>query len=218
MGIKVGKIAIFVLSLNVLFISGCSQDQTFTKPEKYYKKNYTFTSDMFTDAIAIWEEALASFKGKANINYLEIGVYEGRSVIWMLENILTHETAKMTCIDIFEGEYYQTFLSNLKMSGHRDKVTVVKGFSQIQLRNLPLQAFDIIYIDGSHSAPDVLADTVFSWYLLKNRGILIFDDYLLDLDLSVTERPKFAIDAFMTCFAKDIEIVKKEYQIVLRKL
>ena len=45
------------------------------------------------------------------------------------------------------------------------------------LRRLPLESFDIIYIDGSHAVNDVLEDAVLSFRLLKPEGILIFDDY-----------------------------------------
>ena len=37
---------------------------------------------------------------------------------------------------------------------------------------------DLIYIDGSHLAKDVLSDAILSWKLLKPSGVMIFDDYL----------------------------------------
>jgi predicted O-methyltransferase YrrM len=38
--------------------------------------------------------------------------------------------------------------------------------------------FDFIYVDGSHQAPDVLCDALLSFRLLKNNGVIAFDDYL----------------------------------------
>ena len=38
------------------------------------------------------------------------------------------------------------------------------------------QKYDIIYIDGSHEARDVLEDAVLAYRLLKIGGLLIFDD------------------------------------------
>lgn len=52
-------------------------------------KPYKFTEDWFSGNIPLWTEVLAPFKGKPDIHYLEIGVWEGRSAIWVLENILT---------------------------------------------------------------------------------------------------------------------------------
>jgi hypothetical protein len=37
--------------------------------------------------------------------------------------------------------------------------------------------FDVIYINGSHNSADVLADAAFSWPMIQDRGIIIFDDY-----------------------------------------
>jgi predicted O-methyltransferase YrrM len=90
---------------------------------------------------------LKPFQGQPNIHYLEIGVSEGRSALWMLENILTHPTAKITCLDIFVKDLYERFLSNLILSGFLDKAIIVKGKSQTTLRTLPLDTYDIVYVD-----------------------------------------------------------------------
>lgn len=187
--------------------------------ETEYAKKYNFTTDWVTHNIPTWEKVLHQFKGKSNINYLEIGVWEGRSLIWMLENILTHPTSKATCIDIFyHDKVKQRFRANLKASGFLEKVTVITGRSQFELKYLPLESFDIIYIDGSHSADNVLADAVLSWQLLKNNGLLILDDYLFNLELPIELRPQFAIDAFMTAYKDSVgEVVYKGYQVILRK-
>src|SRR6476660_10129377 len=68
---------------------------------KAYNKQYTFTVNTFTDKISAWTKLLSEFKGKPGINYLEIGTFEGRSALWMLENILTHPTATLTMIYLF---------------------------------------------------------------------------------------------------------------------
>ena len=151
--------------------------------ETEYIGKYHFSSDWFTNNIPRWKRILNRFKGKPNIHYLEIGVLEGRSLIWMLENILTHPTSKVTCIDIFPGNLKDRFFANLKISGFADKVTTITGRSQVELKRLFPESFDIIYIDGSHTADNVLADAVLSWSLLKKEGLLIFDDYLWEQEI-----------------------------------
>ena len=37
--------------------------------------------------------------------------------------------------------------------------------------------FDLVYIDGSHSAKDVLLDSLLAWRLLRPGGAMIWDDY-----------------------------------------
>ena len=148
-----------------------------TRDSVAYKRPYEFTTNWFTYNIPVWEKALSAFRRKAGINYLEVGVFEGRSALWTLENILTAPTASLTCIDLFNGPYRDRFFANVERSGESGKVTALTGYSQLALRKLPLNYYDIIYIDGSHSKDDVLEDAVLSWRLLKEGGVMIFDDY-----------------------------------------
>ena len=141
-----------------------------------FQKNYRFQEDLdwVSPYIAVWDKALAPYKGQSNLRYLEIGVYQGRSFLWMLENVLTHPSARAIGIDPFlRPEFYP----NLRMSGVASKTNIIEGFSQVELRKLPLESFDFIYIDGSHNSRDVLEDAVLCWRLLKDGGLLILDDH-----------------------------------------
>jgi predicted O-methyltransferase YrrM len=188
-----------------------------------YEKEYDFTTDWFTWNIPVWEKALAQYKGKAGVRYLEIGVYEGRSAIWMLENILTDPGARLTGIDLFDGPFKNRCLANLELSGASQKATMITGFSQIVLRDLEPESYDIIYIDGSHSEDDVLEDAVLCSRLLKPDGIMIFDDYRWagcfaeGTSDAPTDFPKTAIDSFIQCFSDHFDIIHNSYQIILRK-
>ncbi len=216
---NLGRVSLFilVLLLSCVFNTGCGKDVDQSKVVDHYKKEYNFSDDYFTHHVPNWEEILGHLKGKPNIHYLEIGVWEGRSFIWMLENILTHPTAKATCIDIFPGQVKEVFLANLKMGGFLEQVTVITGTSQIMLRDLPVNSFDIIYIDGSHAAKDVLIDAVYSWQLLKTGGIMIFDDYKWRRNLPAESRPKIAIDSFIAVFSGYVEVIHKDLQVILKK-
>jgi predicted O-methyltransferase YrrM len=129
-----------------------------------------------------WTGLLEEYQGQANLRMLEIGSYEGRSAVWFLENILTHPTARIVCVDLFTRLPFELrFDHNIRISGVGDKVTKMKGRSETVLSSLLLDHFDIIYVDGSHRATGVLMDAMLSWYALKNGGVMIFDDYLWDL-------------------------------------
>ncbi|CAG8741307.1 12921_t:CDS:1, partial [Dentiscutata heterogama] len=78
--------------------------------------------------------------------------------------------------------------------------------------------FDFIYIDGSHVASNVLADAILAWNLLKDGGIMIFDDYEWDRYKEEYNNPKIAIDAFIKCYNPQIEIIHKGYQITIKKI
>jgi len=192
-----------------------------------YNKDYKFrsgTEHFFAQHVASWEKALENFKGKTDVQYLEIGMFEGQSALWMLENVLTDPTARLTGIDPFFESYIQmesykdVFYSNLKLSGLEEKANIIKGFSQIELRKLPLDSFDIIYIDGSHDAADCHEDAVLAWRLLKNGGILIFDDYLYNANAFVAvDKPKIAIDTFLGLFGNHFDVIHSDWQLILKK-
>ena len=184
-----------------------------------YRGAYEFTRDYFTSNIKVWSGILAPFVGQPDLRYLEVGVSEGRSALWMLENVLTHPTAFAVCVDPFRDSYGAEgrFYANLKKSGCANRVEVLKGYSQIVLRTLPLESFDIVYVDGGHRAPDVLEDGVLSYRLLKLGGVLIFDDYHWQPTRAAMERPAAAIDVFRQFFASQLEVLHGDYQVVFRR-
>ena len=185
-----------------------------------YSKEFSFTEDWFTYNIPIWEQALMPYKGKPRLRYLEIGVFEGRSFFWMLENILTDPTSSAVAMDIFTGEFRNRYYANLKLSGCEHRVTTITGYSQIELRNQQLESFDIIYVDGSHKAGNVLEDAVLCLRLLKHGGVLIFDDAKWTGWKKVESpenNPRPAIDIFYAFYGKQFETIHNGYQVMLRK-
>jgi|RhiMetdeSRZDD1v2_1073273.scaffolds.fasta_scaffold79045_3 Methyltransferase domain len=194
-----------------------------------YKHEYRFTTDWFTQNIPIWASALKAYAGKPGVQYLEVGTWEGRSVLWTLDNILTDPTSHATAIDPFiddpgwpqSKDIKGTFLSNLRLSGQADRVSVIVGFSQIELRKLPLESYDVIYIDGSHRSDDTLEDLVLSSRLLKPNGVLIMDDYRLyafgNGYRSWFDRPQFSMDAFHAAFRDRFAVLHYDYQVILKK-
>lgn len=206
--------SLLILAVAVVSSSSCSRSQG----EYQYSKEYKFKSDWFSPHIRLWKEKLGDFEGKPNIRYLEIGVFEGRSLLWMLENILTDPTATVTAIDPLNEVIAGVWMNNLALSGENDRIDFIKGYSQAELGKLPINSYDIIYIDGDHEASGVLADAVLCWPLLKKDGILIFDDYDWDMEgLRPEKKPQMAIDAFLASYTDYIEVLHKKYQCMIRK-
>ena len=199
-----------------------NEDPTFSTG---LKGKYKFTKDWFSNKSPAWEVALKDFAGKPNVQYLEVGVYEGRSVVWMLENILTHPTSHVTGIDIFwanDSEEYvyspeeqKLYEDNVIAAGGAGRFTTIAEFSQVALRYLPLDYFDIIYIDGAHNGPAVLEDAILSMRLLKVGGVLIFDDYRWRPTTSRIDTPRYAIDIFIETYGDKFDLIHNESQVIL---
>lgn len=197
-------------------------------------KGYDFTGDWLSENIQPWQQHLSHLPQIPNINALEIGSCEGASACWFLDNILTDEFAKLTCIDLFHiPPYEKKFDSNIAKTGVSHKVEKIKGKSQEVLRSLSFDTYDMLYIDGSHVACDILEDAVLSWRLIKVGGIIIFDDYdyiyirqascdaknntFAGLSSNPSWNSKVGIDAFITVFEDKIKILHKGHQVILEK-
>ena len=87
----------------------------------------------------------------------------------MLDNILSHPEARIDAIDMYT---LPNFWNNVAASGGLDKTQHWRSASMSVLKTLPVNAFDFVYIDGSHSTIHVLEDAVLSFRLVKPDGIL----------------------------------------------
>lgn len=192
-----------------------------------------YSNDWFSHNIPTWERLLAEFKGKPDLLFLEIGCYEGMATYWLCNNILTNPSSKITVVDTFEGSIEhrdghantdfsvveKNFRENLAEFIRTDKVDIFRSESQKYLREINAPVFDCIYIDGSHTAPDVLEDAVLAWRLLKAGGVMIFDDYAWDAYKDNPElNPRLAVDSFLAVMTGKYELLHKDYQVAIKKV
>lgn len=202
-------------------------------------EGYSFTVDWFSPCIPVWRDQLSGTPaiGKA----LEIGSYEGRSAVWLIENVFpAGGKGELFCIDTWKGgvEHHdadmlaveQRFHANTAAARSRSRsdVTVhaLKGDSSGRLASLIAEghgrSFDFVHVDGSHQCPDVLGDAVLSFQLCKVGGLIIFDDYCWSQEPDGKEdllnQPKLAIDSFVNCYRRKLTVSGVNLrQIYLRK-
>jgi hypothetical protein len=171
-----------------------------------------FTHDWFSGSIPLFEQFLGGLKGRP-CRLLEIGTLEGRSAIWMAENIATHRSASVETVDAYENPKLRR-----NLAAANGKVTFHLGLSAEVLRTLPFDTYDFVYIDGCHWTINVLEDAVLAFRLLKVGGVMGFDDYLWDDPKWNQEgRPKEAIDAFLAIYSAKIEVLHRDSQVWIRK-
>lgn len=190
--------------------------------------DYEFTNDWFAWAPEVWKQLIPHLPERKS--FLEVGSFEGRSTVWIVENMMERD-GNITCIDTWEGgeehgaedmgTVEERFMRNMHVLQTKKAcgLSVRKGKSVDELAGCIAaeETYDFIYIDGSHIAKDVLTDACMAWSLLKPKGIMVFDDYMWGNPRDILHRPKPAIDAFCNIFAEEAEIVHVGYQLVVRK-
>ena len=78
---------------------------------------------------------------------------------------------------------------------------------------------DELKFDGIMFVDDVINDAVLSWRILKDGGILIFDDYGWGIHTTdEKQKPKLAIDAFMSAYQGHYQLLEAGWQVFLKKL
>ena len=190
-----------------------------------------FTNNWFDiTAKQIWDRLIPQIKPT---KILEVGSFEGASACYLIANCASKAPIEIHCIDTWDGaagmpDVERRFVNNTNIARarvpHRVELITHKGFSNICLAKILsqnfLDYFDLIYVDGSHWAPDVLSDATLSFPLLKVGGTMIFDDYLWRGGLPPNELgPKFAIDAFLNIYFRKMQIVLSlNSQVVAKKM
>jgi Methyltransferase domain len=219
---KQRRVAYPVLMFHLLLTISSS---TLFADQRFYKRQYTFTVDTFTPRIPSWTRHLSEFNGKPGISYLEIGTFEGRSALWMLENIFTHPTSKLTVIDAFMENNYNRFISNVKLSGEESRFNILKGFSTQKIREVPFNSIDVAYIDGSGRGLIMMSDIVNTWSLVKVGGVIIISRYAITPQLRRAgglqlgdPGPHEAIDAFLKLYGPYLTVMEfQRNQVFIRK-
>jgi hypothetical protein len=166
-------------------------------------------------------------KTRGQIRYLEIGAYEGKNLAYM--DWLLPARLDVTVIDpwfdpdLNPEDRYHAVEPRFERNAARlnfDKLTVRKGFSTYELPKM-LQAgetYDLIYIDGSHTAWAVGVDLAFCAALLNIGGMMVLDDYWHTESEIGGPGVKQAVDRFHGVFRQYFDITAVYRQVALTKI
>lgn len=179
-------------------------------------------------AIENFKNNLLPFADRKNLNFLQIGAYTGDASKWLLENVLTHESSRLTDVDTWLGSDEDVHnkmdwsdverVYDEKIEQYKDKITKVKSDSLTFLRNEHPFTYDFIYIDGDHTALGVFSDAVGSFPLLKSYGVLAFDDYTWQSGKSPEHEPRKGIHQFLKLAEGSYNLITNNSQIWIQCL
>ena len=177
------------------------------------------------------------------IEALEIGAFEGRSSVWILDNVISKESS-LTVIEPYpepgDNKDIAAVKDNLQYNlsladPGQSRSRVIVGESKTILPRLLVEGrrFDLIYVDGDHNALGVLRDLIMAWDLLRVDGYMLMDDYEMETTdpwhfVSHKEfieyprikflHPKTAIDPFLVIYRGLYEKVIDNYQVGIKKI
>jgi SAM-dependent methyltransferase len=194
------------------------------------KTGFEFTYDGASKNIPFIAPLLMQFAarpGREAIRYLEIGVYEGQNLAfldWLLPGRL-----EVTAIDPWfdeetnPDETYHAIEARFHRNMAKTKfkaMNAIRSYSGIELPKMLTagERFDLIYVDGSHTALEVLADLCSCASLLAPGGMMVLDDYRHDISEISGPGVKQAVDHFLGIFGRYFRIMAIYRQVVLLKI
>lgn len=189
---------------------------------------FEFTTEWADNNIPYVAPLLRDFAaGRGQIRYLEIGAYEGRNLAFM--DWLLPAKLDVTVIDPWfdealnpEEKYHAVeprFRRNVAKLNFTSLATR-KGFSTYELPKMLAAGdrFDLIYVDGSHTAWAVMVDLAYCAALLDIGGMMVLDDYWHDESEIGGPGVKQAVDRFHGIFRNYFEITAVYRQVALTKV
>ena len=168
--------------------------------------------DNFTHNIPLWDQVLNHyFKDGKQLKFLELGSGNGLCANYLLDNF----DCFLDTVDLgetrIEDNYEVSTLKNLKPFLSKNKCKFHNMSTRDFLVKNYNKKYDFIYVDASHDTDWVLYDAVNAFPLLKNQGLMIFDDYGM-------QGCKKGVDSFTSCFSNYIEIFSVGWQLMLHKV
>lgn len=193
------------------------------------KTNTAWVSESERAHGANWREWLGHLKGTPAVG-IELGSFMGESAEWMLSNIFTHPNSRYVCVDTFQGSDEHRIAGidcstieadcreRLAQFGSRVEIECAFSHDALLQRTQYMGQFDVVYVDAAHDAQNVLRDAVLAYEVLKVGGVMIFDDYQWAVFSDPTLCPKMAVDAFISCYGRQLEVIGMGAQVAVRKI
>ena len=196
--------------------------------EKYQKITCgtEFTADWFTGNIPFWVDAFQSLpvsKSNTCLRILEIGSFEGRSALFFISMF---DRVLIDCVDSWLGSdehgaeeqldtLHDRFVQNTRV--YSSSITTHRMTSAEFFIVSDHSDYDLVYVDGSHRASDVLLDLVEGFNRLKIGGILMIDDYLWKHYDNRYDNPCIAVNTFCRVYRTKFRFLRVGYQVYVQK-
>jgi predicted O-methyltransferase YrrM len=182
--------------------------------------NPVYTEDWFTNNIPTWNIILKYLNETFgnDLTCLEVGTYEGRSALYLLENFVGNSV--LTVIDkFFFPSYKKLYFYNITNHPKGAQVKTMEGNSFIEISKLLEQGayFDFIYLDAGKTAGENIGNLILAERILKVGGILVVDDFTWNKHADPRCCPNLGITSFKNITLL-CEVFMEGYQLSLKKI
>jgi len=96
---------------------------------------------------------------------------------------------------------------NKLLKKYKDNVNLIKGDSNKILKEISVENFDYVFLDGGHKYETVMNDLKNLTKVIKNRGVILCDDY----DLTYAPGVKKAIDEYVLLNNFNLQILHSRF-------
>jgi predicted O-methyltransferase YrrM len=126
---------------------------------------------MVEEHYQIIKESISKYDENAVI--LEIGSYQGRSAIYMLD---CNPKIHIFCLDMWKSQdILEKFKHNTKK--YENRITIIKDLSVHASHHFSPQSVDFVYLDAHHKEEAVFDDLKNIHRIIKKTGVVLGDDW-----------------------------------------
>jgi len=199
--------------------------QSFGFDRTQHEDGFQFTQKWFLgrNRRTFCSYVLPQWAGKP-ITYLEIGVFEGMSMVWIMQQILTHPDSRAVGIDpwLQTRKLGETAMDDVRkralhnIEPYQDRCQLIRANSGEVLSRMlwkrgaygiTKNSVDLCMVDGDHRALGMLADAKLCLCLVKPGGWLLFDD--VENDHEKADHVKHGLAMFLAEHGKEVKQVFK---------
>lgn len=146
--------------------------------------------------------------GKKTLNILQIGVFEGMSLLYLIKIILVKFNVNITIIDNFSTEPYFNTRKNFDNNTKKLKFKLITDDSHTALLNLISEnkKFDYVYYSGSRKPFIIYTDLALLVKITQKNTCILVDDYTQYASYENNISPNVVRNTFLQAFIKIIEI------------
>lgn len=162
------------------------------------------------------------YADKKTLNILQIGVFEGMSLLYLIKIILSNFNVNITVIDNFSTEPYFNTKINFNENTKDFKYNLITDDSHTALLNLisNKQTFDYVYYSGSRKPYVIFTDLALLTKIATTNTSILIDEYGKYSSYENDLPPNIVRNTFLDSFKRliDVENIGKQKLIIFKQI